>query len=139
LRDFHSPNILWIAGEAGLDRVGVIDFQDTLRGHPAYDVASLAQDARVDLSPDQETALKARYMDGHKAADPAFDAAAFEAAYAVFGAQRATKILGAFCRLAGAGGKPGYLRHIDRAKDVLRRNLSHPVLSALRLWYAPYL
>ena len=139
LRDFHSPNILWIAGEAGLDRVGVIDFQDTLRGHPAYDVASLAQDARVDLSPDQETALKARYMDGHKAADPAFDAAAFEAAYTVFGAQRATKILGAFCRLAGAGGKPGYLRHIDRAKDVLRRNLSHPVLSALRLWYAPHL
>ena len=139
LRDFHSPNILWIAGEAGLDRVGVIDFQDTLRGHAAYDVASLAQDARADLSPDEETALKVRYMAGRRTVDPAFDAAAFEAAYAVFGAQRATKILGAFSRLASVGGKPGYLRHIDRAKDVLKRNLSHPVLSALRLWYAPYL
>ena len=139
LRDFHSPNILWIAGASGLDRVGVIDFQDTLCGHPAYDVASLAQDARVDLSPDQEAALKARYMAGRRTADPTFDAAAFDAAYAVYGAQRATKILGAFSRLAGVGGKPGYLRHIDRAKDVLRRNLSHPVLSALRLCYAPFL
>ncbi len=139
LRDFHSPNILWVAGEAGLDRVGVIDFQDTLRGHAAYDVASLAQDARVDLTPDQETALKARYMAGRAAADPAFDAVAFEAAYAVFGAQRASKILGAFSRLASVGGKPGYLRHIDRATEVLKRNLSHPVLSPLRLWYAPFL
>ena len=59
--------------------------------------------------------------------------------YNTFGAQRASKILGAFSRLASVGGKPGYLRHIERAKDVLRRNLSHPVLSALRLWYAPYL
>lgn len=139
LRDFHSPNIFWIAGKTGLDRLGVIDFQDTLRGHVAYDVASLAQDARVDLSPDQEAALKARYMAGRRAADAAFNAAEFEAAYAVFGAQRASKILGAFSRLASVGGKPGYLRHIDRAKEVLRRNLIHPVLSALRLWYAPYL
>ncbi len=139
LRDFHSPNILWVAGEAGLGRVGVIDFQDTLRGHPAYDVASLAQDARIALTPDQEAVLKARYMDGRRAADPAFDAVAFAAAYAVFGAQRATKILGAFSRLARIGGKPGYLRHIGRAKDVLKRNLAHPVLSSLRLWYAPYL
>ncbi|HSG94650.1 MAG TPA: phosphotransferase, partial [Afifellaceae bacterium] len=139
LRDFHSPNILWRAGETGLDRVGVIDFQDTLRGHPAYDIASLAQDARVDLSLNQEAALKARYINGRKAADLAFDAAAFETAYAIFGAQRASKILGAFSRLASVGGKPGYLRHIGRAKDVLRRNLEHPVLSALRLWYAPYL
>ncbi len=73
------------------------------------------------------------------AADPAFDSAAFDAAYAVFGAQRASKILGAFSRLASVGGKPGYLRHIDRTRDVLRRNLSHPVLSAVRLWYAPFL
>ena len=139
LRDFHSPNILWIDSEAGLDRIGVIDFQDSLRGHPAYDVVSLAQDARAVLSPDEETALKARYMAGRRTADPAFDAAAFEAAYAVFGAQRATKILGAFSRLASVGGKPGYLRHIDRAKEVLKRNLAHPVLSGLRLWYAPHL
>jgi len=139
LRDFHSPNILWIAGESGLDRVGVIDFQDTLFGHAAYDVASLAQDARVALSPGQEAALKARYIDGRKAADPAFDVVAFETAYAVFGAQRASKILGAFSRLASIGGKPGYLRHIGRAEEVLKLNLAHPVLSALRLWYAPFL
>ena len=139
LRDFHSPNILWIDGASGLDRVGVVDFQDTVRGHPSYDVASLAQDARVALTPDDEAMLKARYLDGRRTADPAFDAAAFEAAYAVCGAQRATKILGAFSRLAGIGGKPGYLRHIDRTREVLRGNLSHPVLSALRVWYAPFM
>ena len=50
LRDFHSPNILWQAERERLDRVGVIDFQDALIGHPAYDVASLAQDARAPLT-----------------------------------------------------------------------------------------
>jgi aminoglycoside/choline kinase family phosphotransferase len=139
LRDFHSPNILWQGAAAGADLIGVLDFQDALIGHPAYDVASLAQDARVPLTPEQEHDLKARYIAARRAQNPAFDAESFEAAYAILAAQRATKVLGAFTRLALVDGKPGYGRHRARLKELLRRTLSHPVLSSLRLWYEPYL
>ena len=139
MRDFHSPNILWQRQASGLDRIGVIDFQDALIGHPAYDVASLAQDARVPLTEEQERHLKARYIAGRRAADPTFDAQAFDAAYAVLALQRATKVLGIFTRLALAEGKPGYRRHRERLKALIRRNLAHPVLSGLRLWYEPYI
>jgi N-acetylmuramate 1-kinase len=139
MRDFHSPNILWQTGEVGIARVGVIDFQDALIGHPAYDVASLAQDARVALGETDEARLKARYMEGRKARDPGFDADAFDTAYAVLALQRATKVLGIFTRLALAEGKAGYQRHRARLKALLRHNLSHPVLSDMRLWYEPYL
>ena len=138
LRDFHSPNILWLENAAGHARVGVIDFQDALIGHPAYDVASLAQDARVAITQAEEGALKARYVAARKDADSAFDEAAFDLAYTILGAQRATKVLGAFHRLAVVEGKTGYQRHMQRVKDVLARNLSHPVLSSLRVWYEPY-
>lgn len=139
MRDFHSPNILWQPGEVGIARVGVIDFQDALIGHPAYDVASLAQDARVAISEEDEARLKARYVEGRKARDPDFDAEAFDVAYAVLGLQRATKVLGIFTRLAFSEGKSGYQRHRTRLKVLLARNLSHPVLSDMRLWYEPYL
>ena len=139
MRDFHSPNILWQAGEVGIARVGVIDFQDALIGHPAYDVASLAQDARVALGEEDEARLKARYVEGRKARDPGFDAEAFDTAYAILALQRATKVLGIFTRLALSEGKPGYQRHRARLKALLRRNLAHPVLSDMRLWYEPYL
>jgi tRNA threonylcarbamoyl adenosine modification protein YjeE len=139
LRDFHSPNILWQDNASGIARVGIIDFQDALIGHPAYDVASLAQDARADLSPDEERRLKGRYIEGRKAQDHRFDARAFERAYAILGLQRATKVLGIFTRLALAEGKPGYQRHRMRLKALIRHNLADPVLSPLRLWYEPYL
>jgi aminoglycoside/choline kinase family phosphotransferase len=140
LRDFHSPNILWQAGESGIRRVGVIDFQDALIGHPAYDVASLAQDARVTLTADDEARLKARYIAGRAAAGTGnFDAAAFERAYAIFALQRATKVLGIFTRLALSEGKPGYQKHRKRLKALIHRTLAAPVLSPLRLWYDPYL
>ncbi len=139
LRDFHSPNILWQEGAEGLARVGIIDFQDALLGHPAYDVASLAQDARVPLRAEDEALLKQRYIAGRRAADAAFDVPAFERAYAILGLQRATKVLGIFTRLALAEGKPGYQRHRVHLKALIRRTLADPVLSPLRLWYEPYL
>jgi tRNA threonylcarbamoyl adenosine modification protein YjeE len=138
MRDFHSPNILWQPHATGLQRVGVLDFQDALMGHPAYDVASLAQDARAPLSEDDERFLTSRYKVARQAADPDFDTEAFEAAYEVFAAQRATKVLGAFTRLALVENKPGYRRHRARLKELLRRTLAHPVLSRVRLWYEPY-
>jgi aminoglycoside/choline kinase family phosphotransferase len=132
LRDFHSPNILWQAKAEGIASVGIIDFQDALIGHPAYDVASLAQDARAPLTEEQETALKARYL-ARRAGSA--DDVAFDEAYAILAAQRATKVLGAFTRLAVAEGKPGYQRHAERLKSLLRQTLRHPVLSGLRVWY----
>ncbi|HSM42906.1 MAG TPA: tRNA (adenosine(37)-N6)-threonylcarbamoyltransferase complex ATPase subunit type 1 TsaE [Afifellaceae bacterium] len=139
MRDFHSPNILWQAGETGMARVGVIDIQDTLVGHPAYDVASLAQDARVEIGEKFETALVDRYLAARRGADAGFDDADFDEAYAILGAQRATKVLGAFTRLAFHDGRTAYGAHIPRVKNVLARNLKHPVLSGLRVWYADLL
>ena len=138
MRDFHSPNILWQAGASGIDRVGIIDFQDALIGHPAYDVASLAQDARAPLTEEQEAASEGPLRRRARAADPASTRRASTPPTRSLAAQRATKVLGAFTRLALAEGKPGYQRHRERLKALLRRTLAHPVLSDLRLWYEPY-
>ena len=135
LRDYHSPNLLWLPRRAGLARVGVLDFQDTIFGHPAYDVASLAQDARVDVSVELEAALLAAYVAARRAADPGFDAAAFRRAYAVLAAQRNTRILGVFARLKARDGKPHYLAHLPRLWGYLARVLDEPVLRPLKLWY----
>ena len=92
LRDFHSPNLLWLPKRAGLARLGLLDFQDAVMGHPAYDLVSLLQDARVDVPPDLELKLLAAYAHARKLGEPGFDMADFAAAYATLGAQRATKI-----------------------------------------------
>jgi hypothetical protein len=139
LRDFHSPNLHWLAERQGLKRIGLIDFQDAVLGPPAYDVASLLQDARVDVPEDLEMRLAALYMRRRTAADPAFDAPSFAAAYAAMGAQRATKILGIFARLDKRDGKPEYLRHLPRIERYLNRNLAHPLLRPLALWYQNHL
>ena len=135
LRDFHSPNLHWLPQREGLAKLGLIDFQDTVIGHPAYDLASLLQDARVDIPSELELKLLAAYTHARKLADPTFDLASFAAAYATLGAQRATKILGIFTRLDRRDGKPQYLAHIPRLKKYLMRNLTHPVLHDLKLWY----
>jgi aminoglycoside/choline kinase family phosphotransferase len=139
LRDYHSPNLHWLAGRPGLRRIGLIDFQDAVIGPPAYDLASLLQDARVDVPQDLEMRLAALYLRRRSAADAAFDAEGFAAAYAVMGAQRASKILGLFARLDKRDGKPDYLRHLPRIERYLARNLAHPLLQPLALWYQKYL
>ena len=139
LRDFHSPNLHWLADRQGLKRIGLIDFQDAVLGPPAYDVASLLQDARVDVSEELEMRLAALYIRRRTAADPAFDSQGFAAAYAAMGAQRATKILGIFARLDKRDGKPEYLRHLPRIERYLARNLAHPLLRPLALWYQNHL
>ena len=134
LRDYHSPNLLWLPGRAGLARVGIIDFQDCVIGHPAYDVASLLQDARVTVPADVEVRLLTHYAKARRAADPTFDMAGFAKAYAILGAQRATKILGIFARLDKRDHKPQYLVHIPRVRTYLRKNLAHPALAELKTW-----
>jgi tRNA threonylcarbamoyl adenosine modification protein YjeE len=135
LRDYHSPNLLWLADRDGLARVGVLDFQDTIFGHPAYDVASLAEDARIDVAPDLEADLVATYVAARRAARPDFDEPAFRRAYAILAAQRNTRILGVFARLAARDGKPHYLAHVPRLWGYLARVLDEPVLRPLKLWY----
>lgn len=134
LRDFHSPNILWRETETGTDRIGVIDFQDALLGPSSYDVASLAQDARVDVSPDLENELVNHYILQRRKNQPEFDEKAFRESYAIMAALRATKILGIFIRLDRRDGKPAYLQHLPRMQDYLARSLKHPVLSEYRDW-----
>ena len=135
LRDYHSPNLIWLPERDDIQRVGIIDFQDCVLGPPAYDVASLAQDARLDVPDDLELKLLGHYVRLRRAADPTFDTAAFARAYAIMGAQRATKILGIFARLNKRDGKPQYLRHLPRIERNVRRCLSHPALAELKGWY----
>jgi tRNA threonylcarbamoyl adenosine modification protein YjeE len=136
LRDFHSPNLLWLPEREGIAKVGLLDFQDALIGAPAYDVASLLQDARVDVPAEMELALLGRYARARREVDRHFDTAAFVRIYATLAAQRATKILGIFARLDRRDGKPQYLRHMPRIWGYLQRALTHPALTPLGAWYA---
>ena len=108
-------------------------------GHPAYDVASLLQDARVSVPDDLELRLLSHYALTRGKADPDFDMSDFAAAYAVLGAQRATKVLGIFTRLDRRDGKPAYLAHIPRVERSLAKNLEHPALAAIKGWYKTHL
>jgi N-acetylmuramate 1-kinase len=135
LRDYHSPNLIWLAERTGIQRVGVIDFQDALQGHPAYDLVSLLQDARLDVPRELEATLFNHYCDAVSAAEPEFDRSTFSFAYAALGAQRNTKILGIFARLASRDGKSQYLRHIPRIWRYLQRDLAHVSLRPLQDWY----
>jgi len=135
LRDYHSPNLIWLPERTGLHRVGLLDFQDALFGPTAYDVASLLQDARVDVPEPLARELLARYIQKRKEHDTAFDGAAFTSLYATMAAQRATKILGIFARLDKRDGKPQYLRHMPRVWRYLKQALAHPALDGLSTWY----
>jgi aminoglycoside/choline kinase family phosphotransferase len=125
LRDYHAENIMLLPG-GGL---GLLDFQDALAGHPAYDLVSLLQDARRDVSPELEAAMLARY----RAQAPLDDAG-----YALLGAQRNAKILGIFTRLWKRDGKPRYLAYQPRVWAYLERDLAHPALAPVAAWFAEY-
>ena len=136
LRDYHSPNLIWRPEEQGLHRIGIIDFQDALIGPSAYDVASLVQDARVDVDPALASDLLARYEAQRASANPAFDRDAFRAAYAVMAAQRSAKLYGIFVRLKVRDGKPGYIRHLPRIERHMHAVIDHAVLAPVRAWLA---
>jgi len=135
LRDFHSPNLIWLEEREGNQKVGLIDFQDAQRGHAAYDLVSLLQDARRDVPVELEQLCLDLYVSLVTEQNPDFDESAFRAAYATLGAQRNTKILGIFIRLAKRDNKPAYLAHIPRVANYLTRNLEHPALADLKNWY----
>ncbi|WP_103257597.1 aminoglycoside phosphotransferase family protein [Tabrizicola aquatica] len=127
LRDYHAENLLWLPDRQGTARVGLLDFQLGQLGQPGYDLVSLLQDARRDVSP----AIESRMIDRFAAAT-GWDSEAFSAHYATLGVQRALRILGIFARLGLVAGKPGYLRLIPRVWRQLQQNLAHPALTDLR-------
>ncbi|MGE9008246.1 tRNA (adenosine(37)-N6)-threonylcarbamoyltransferase complex ATPase subunit type 1 TsaE [Leptospira interrogans] len=136
IRDFHSPNIIWLDDRSGILRVGIIDFQDAVLGPAAYDLVSLLQDARIDVPEALELTLLTRYIKARRAADSNFDPAGFAELYAIMSAQRNTRLLGTFARLNRRDGKPQYLRHQPRIWTYLTRSLAHPALAGFREWYA---
>jgi len=138
LRDYHSPNLLWLPKRREVNRVGLLDFQDAMLGPAAYDLASLLQDARVDVPPETEVALLGYYVRQRRADSSEFDSGAFIRAYVTVAAQRASKILGIFARLDARDGKPQYLRHMPRVWAYLQRSLMHPSLTALNEWYSKH-
>ncbi|MBI1402752.1 MAG: phosphotransferase [Porphyrobacter sp.] len=129
LRDYHAENIMLLGGRPGAPQ-GLIDFQDALVGHPAYDLVSLLQDARRDVVEDLETAMLLHYAHHAGRADEDF-----LADYARLGAQRNAKIVGIFTRLNVRDGKPRYLAMIPRVWAALERDLAHPALAPVARWF----
>jgi aminoglycoside/choline kinase family phosphotransferase len=127
LRDYHAENLLWLPHRQGLAKVGVLDFQLAQLGQPGYDLVSLLQDARRDVSRETQAAMIRRFKDATGATS------AFDGAYAALGVQRALRILGIFARLCLNSGKPGYLRLMPRVWAQLQENLAHPATSRVAL------
>lgn len=129
LRDYHAENVMLIDGRSGIARFGLLDFQDALSGHPAYDLVSMLEDARRDVPPEIERQMIDLYL---AEARPEGD---FECAYWALGAQRNTRILGVFCRLWKRDAKPHYTRFQPRMWRLLERDLAHPALAPVRNWF----
>ncbi len=132
LRDFHAENIMLVGGRDGLAHYGLLDFQDALVGHPAYDLASVLEDARRDVTPAVEAAMLDRYIAATGRDDR------FRAAYWALAAQRNTRILGVFVRLWKRDGKAGYRKFQPRMWGLLERDLAHPALAPLKAWFDAY-
>ncbi|WP_114951722.1 aminoglycoside phosphotransferase family protein [Sphingosinicella terrae] len=128
LRDYHADNLMVLPDRAEL---GLLDFQDALAGHRAYDLVSLLQDARREVPAELEAAMFDRFVAAAGIADPV----RFRAEYEILGAQRNTKILGIFTRLWKRDGKPHYLPLLPRVWGYLERNLVHPALAPVAAWF----
>ena len=131
-RDFHAENLIWLPQRRGLARVGLLDFQDAVKAHPAWDLLHLLQDARRDVPP----ALEAKMLDRYLAARPALDRDRFLADYRALAALNAARILGPiFARQVVHFGRPKYIAFMPRTWRYLERNLAHPDLAALKAWF----
>jgi len=129
LRDYHAENIMLVGGRKGVRHFGLLDFQDALVGHPAYDLASVLEDARRDVSPEIERAMIDRYLEATGAGQ------SFERAYWVLAAQRNTRILGVFTRLWKRDNKPHYTAFQPRMWGLVERDLARPELEPVRRWF----
>ncbi len=131
-RDFHAENLIWLPERQGLARVGLLDFQDAVKAHPAWDLLHLLQDARRDVPPELEAAMLDRYL----AARPQLDREGFLSDYRALAALNAARILGPiFARQVVFFGRPKYIAFMPRTWRYLERNLAHPDLAGLRAWF----
>ena len=131
LRDYHVDNLMVLEGRPGIAGCGLLDFQDAVIGPRSYDLVSLLEDARRDIPVGLIAAMLARYL----AAFPETDPAAFQASYAILGAQRSAKIIGIFTRLCRRDGKDLYLRHIPRVWHLMEGDLTAPELAPVKAWF----
>lgn len=134
-RDYHAQNLLWLPQRSGVARVGLIDFQDAVAGSQAYDLISLIEDARRDVSPALAQTTTAHYLAAMRAQGAHLDEQAFRHEMAVMAAQRNAKIVGIFARLYKRDGRAHYLAFLPRVWGYLERDLAHPALADLRAWY----
>jgi aminoglycoside/choline kinase family phosphotransferase len=134
-RDYHAQNLLWLPERDGVARVGLIDFQDAVAGSTAYDLISLTEDARRDVSPELAEATTRHYLAAMKRQGSTVDEARFRHEMAVMAAQRNAKIVGIFARLYKRDGKVRYLAYLPRVWGYLERDLAHPALAGLQAWY----
>jgi aminoglycoside/choline kinase family phosphotransferase len=134
-RDYHAQNLIWLPGREGAARVGVIDFQDAVAGTRSYDLISLIEDARRDVSPELGSAMTERYLGAMNARGANVNPEAYRAEMAVMAAQRNAKIAGIFARLYKRDGKPRYLGYLPRVWGYLNRDLAHPAMAPLKTWY----
>jgi len=130
LRDFHVDNLILLRERDGVQRCGLLDFQDAVRGPVSYDLVSLIEDARRDVPAALQAAMTERYLD----AFPDLDRIAFQRSAAILAAQRNCKIIGIFTRLARRDGKPQYLGHIPRLWRLVEADLRVPILAPLSDW-----
>lgn len=133
-RDFHAQNLLWLPERQGVARVGLLDFQDALRAHPAWDLTHLLQDARRDVSPELETAMLDRYL----AARPGVERQGFLADYRALAASNAARILGRVFARQALLGRRQYEAFMPRTWRYLERNLQDPALVGLKAWFDRY-
>ncbi len=131
LFDFHAENLVWLPARTGLARVGLLDYQDAVAGPAALDLVSLLEDARRDVPPELVESMINRFTDGYSQVERE----AFDAVYALAGAQRNTRIIGVFGRLWLRDRKPGYLALLPRVWRHLATDLSHPHLRDVRGWF----
>lgn len=137
LRDFHAENLLWLPERDGVRKVGLIDFQDGLIGSYAYDLVSILEDARRDVSQDLAEAMVNRYCDRARNF-PGFTESQMRREFAIMGAQRNAKILGIFARLINRDGKPRYGDFLPRVEAHFRRNLHHEALQDVKAFFAKH-
>jgi N-acetylmuramate 1-kinase len=130
-RDYHAENLIWLPDRAGVARVGLLDFQDAVRAHPAWDFAMLLQDGRRDVSPEREAASLDRYL----ARRPEIDRDAFLADYHALGALNAARILFIFARQVAGYSRPRYEAFMPRTWGYLDRNLAAPELAPIHRWF----
>jgi aminoglycoside/choline kinase family phosphotransferase len=130
LRDYHVDNLIWMEDRSGIKRIGVLDFQDAVKGSYAYDVVSLLEDARRDVNAQISEEMLQYYMKQIQ-----IDQKKFLSDYKILGVQRSCKIIGIFARKAACDNDSRYLKHLPRVWNYIKKNIDHPILEPLKIWF----